>query len=187
MGYALAESFASKGADVLLVSGPVQVRAKHERIHVVSVTSAHEMLKACEQAVDETDIAVFAAAVADYAPEDPADQKLKKKEETLSIRLRPTPDIAATLGRSKRSDQFFAGFALETENAVEHGKKKLQRKNFDLIVINSLEDEGAGFGTDTNKVTIVDKSGNINTFGLKHKEDVAADIVFRIINSYKNA
>jgi phosphopantothenoylcysteine decarboxylase/phosphopantothenate--cysteine ligase len=187
MGYALAEAVARHGADVVLVSGPVHLTLENSRIQIIRVTSAAEMLQACEEYVDRIDVAIFSAAVSDYAPEDPAHHKLKKGEETLDLRLRPTPDIAAELGRKKRPDQLFVGFALETEQALAHGRDKLRRKNFDLIVVNSLEDEGAGFGTETNKVSILDKSGNIDTFELKHKNEVARDVVDRIIKSYVHA
>jgi len=180
MGYAIARRFAALGARVVLVSGPTQLILENAGVQCVNVTSADEMLSACKQHIKKTDIAVFAAAVADYAPESPALQKIKKQRYTLELRLRPTPDIAATLGKEKGKGQFFVGFALETENAIASAKTKLKAKNFDLIVVNSTEHEGAGFGTDTNRVSIIDRSGNIDNFELKHKDDVAADIVEKI-------
>jgi phosphopantothenoylcysteine decarboxylase/phosphopantothenate--cysteine ligase len=187
MGFALAEAYAGLGAEVMLVSGPGAMLPLHKNIKVVSVTSASEMLRAAESLIDRADIAVFAAAVADFTPAEPADKKMKREKDELVIRLKPTVDIAAELGRRKRSDQLFVGFALETNDGLKNAEGKLKRKNLDLIVLNSLEDEGAGFGTETNKITMIDKSGNIDTFGLKLKSEVALDIVDKTIKMLQHA
>jgi phosphopantothenoylcysteine decarboxylase/phosphopantothenate--cysteine ligase len=177
MGYAIADAFAQSGADVTLISGPTQLEPIQKSVNVIRVTSASQMFDACENVADEIDIAVFSAAVADFTPEIVADKKIKREKDDLVIRLKPTLDIAGELGKKKRSNQLFVGFALETNDGLKNAKGKLERKNLDLIVLNSLEDKGAGFGTDTNKITMIDKSGNIDKFELKHKQDVARDIV----------
>ncbi len=187
MGYAIAEAFARQGAWVTLVSGPVSVSAQHHRITVVDVTTAAEMYDACREHIGQTDIAVFNAAVSDFTPETPLTNKMKRGSADRTIRLQPTRDIAAEMGKQKRSGQLFAGFALETGNGLENARKKLERKNLDLVVLNSLEDEGAGFGTETNKVTFVDKSGFIDTFEVKPKREVAGDIVRKIAKMMKHA
>ncbi|WP_454881917.1 bifunctional phosphopantothenoylcysteine decarboxylase/phosphopantothenate--cysteine ligase CoaBC [Sphingobacterium detergens] len=175
MGYAIAQQLKELGADVTLVSGPTAL-PKPDQITVVPVTSAAEMLQACEKYFDHAAIIVMSAAVADYTPIEVASQKIKKKEEEFSIALKKTTDILATLGSKKKKDQLLIGFALETNNELENAKDKLVRKNLDFIVLNSMQDQGAGFATDTNKVTIINRSGESNVFPLKSKEDVAKDI-----------
>jgi len=175
MGYAIAQQLKELGANVTLVSGPTTL-PKPDQITVVPVTSAAEMLQACEKYFDHAAIIVMSAAVADYTPIEVASQKIKKKEEEFSIALKKTTDILATLGSKKKKDQLLIGFALETNNELENAKDKLVRKNLDFIVLNSMQDQGAGFATDTNKVTIINRSGESNVFPLKSKEDVAKDI-----------
>jgi phosphopantothenoylcysteine decarboxylase/phosphopantothenate--cysteine ligase len=181
MGFSLAEVFAREGAHVDLVSGPTQQRAQHPNIKVIPVVSAEDMYNASAALFGESDIAVLAAAVADYRPVEKAEQKIKKADGNLTVALTKTRDIAASLGQVKRPGQIMAGFALETENEQQNALKKLNAKNFDLIVLNSLNDKGAGFGHDTNKVTILDHKHGVRTFELKDKKDVALDIVNAII------
>jgi phosphopantothenoylcysteine decarboxylase/phosphopantothenate--cysteine ligase len=181
MGFSLAEVFAREGARVNLVSGPTQQRAQHPNIAVIPVVSAEEMYHASAARFAESDIAVLAAAVADYRPVEKAEQKIKKTDGNLTLALTKTRDIAASLGQVKRPGQVMAGFALETENEQQNALKKLDAKNFDLIVLNSLNDKGAGFGHDTNKITILDHKHGVRTFELKDKKDVARDIVNAII------
>ncbi|WP_297071832.1 bifunctional phosphopantothenoylcysteine decarboxylase/phosphopantothenate--cysteine ligase CoaBC [uncultured Duncaniella sp.] len=182
MGYALAEECASRGAEVTLVSGPVSLSISHPAVRVVKVESAKEMLAACEEAFADSDIAVMCAAVADYAPKEVADRKIKREHsEVPVIELVKNPDIAATLGRSKRQGQRLVGFALETDHELDNAREKLSRKNLDMIVLNSMRDKGAGFGTDTNKVSIIKADGSREDFGLKPKREVAADIVDTIL------
>jgi phosphopantothenoylcysteine decarboxylase/phosphopantothenate--cysteine ligase len=180
MGYALAEAFASAGADVLLISGPVSVSTNHPDIRLVKVQTAKEMFEACISQFKNMDIAIMAAAVADFTPEQKVSVKIKRKEDNLNLNLVPTPDIAAELGKLKKSGQLLVGFALETQNGIENARGKLKRKNLDLIVLNSLEDAGAGFGVDTNKITLIDNKNTITGFELKSKTEVAQDILERI-------
>ena len=180
MGYALAEEFANRGALVTLVSGPVNISTEHPDIKTKNVISAGEMYQECSSVFPDTDIAILAAAVADYTPEIKASEKIKKKSDTLELTLKPTKDILASLGKSKSEKQLLVGFALETQNEIENAKQKLRNKNLDLIVLNSLKDKGAGFGTDTNKISIIDRSGNIIEFDLKSKKEVAGDIADKI-------
>jgi phosphopantothenoylcysteine decarboxylase/phosphopantothenate--cysteine ligase len=187
MGVAIADAFAETGAAVVLVSGPSGIVPENANVEVVHVTSAAEMYNACASRITNIDIAVFAAAVADFTPERVEEKKVKRGQEDLVIRLKPTRDIAATLGAGKRADQLFIGFALETHDALEHAKGKLERKNLDLIVLNSLEDAGAGFGTETNRVTMIDCKGRTETFKLKNKREVARDIVEKTINLLNDA
>ncbi len=181
MGFAIAEQLANEGASVTLVTGPTQQHTNHAHISVVSVTSAEEMYTAATQHFSNADITVLSAAVADYRPTVKADQKIKKKEDTLTIELTKTHDIAASLGKLKHNGQIIVGFALETENEQDNALRKIEAKNFDLIVLNSLNDTGAGFGHDTNKVTILDKNKQAKTFELKDKKAVAVDIVNAIL------
>lgn len=182
MGYAIAEEFASRGADVTLVSGPVSLKPVSPLIRLVKVESARQMLGACEEAFPQSDIAVMCAAVADYAPADVADRKIKReRDEVPVITLMKNPDIAATLGARKHEGQILVGFALETDHELDNAAGKMQRKNLDMIVLNSLRDQGAGFGTDTNKVTILRVDGSRTDFGLKSKSAVAKDVVDSII------
>jgi phosphopantothenoylcysteine decarboxylase / phosphopantothenate---cysteine ligase len=183
MGFAIAEELARKGAEVNLISGPTYLNPSHPGILLTKVTSAEEMHQACEVHFPTTDIAVLSAAVADYRPLNKADQKIKKAEAQLNIELTKTKDIAADLGKMKKAGQFIVGFALETENERSNAEGKLISKNFDLIVLNSLNDTGAGFGHDTNKITLIDRQNRIQEFRLKSKKEVASDIVNAIINS----
>ncbi len=182
MGYAIAEALADEGAEVILVSGPVSVSTAKKGIQLVPVESAHEMYEASIACFPDCDGAVMTAAVADFTPAHPELQKTKRGKENLSIELKPTKDIAAALGAVKKTGQILAGFALETNNGIENARLKLEKKNLDLIVLNSLKDEGAGFGFDTNKVAILGKDNKIKAFELKSKRDVAADIVNEIIS-----
>lgn len=179
MGYAIAEEAASRGAEVTLVSGPTALSVSSPRIRRVDVESAREMLAAAQEAFETADIAIMTAAVADYAPAHVFDCKIKReKAEFDSIELVKNPDIAATLGRAKRPGQVLVGFALETDHAVANGRDKLARKNLDMIVVNSLADKGAGFGTDTNKISIISAGSDTPAdYPLKSKKAVAADIL----------
>ncbi|RIV23977.1 phosphopantothenoylcysteine decarboxylase [Fibrisoma montanum] len=176
MGYAVAEVLAERGATVTLVSGPTSQTASHPAIAVVRVQSAAEMYAACLDYFPTASITVLAAAVADYTPKVVADRKIKTKEPAFLLELVRTVDIAASLGRQKRDDQFLVGFALETDNELANARAKLVSKNLDLIVLNSLRDQGAAFGHDTNQVTILHRDGAIHRFGLKAKRAVAHDI-----------
>lgn len=184
MGYAIARAAARAGAEVTLVSGPVALTMDEPGVRVVAVESARQMLAACEEAFAGADIAVMAAAVADYAPAEYVERKIKREHDGIDeIRLVRNPDIAATLGARKRPGQKLVGFALETDHAAENAAEKLARKNLDMIVVNSLADPGAGFGTDTNKISIQYADGRpAARFGLKSKDDVAADIIEAIAN-----
>ena len=177
MGIAIAEEFAGRGNEVTLVKGASNLNPVNQSIKQIKVQTAAEMFDACAQYFSSSDVIVFAAAVADYTPKFPDTAKIKKKEEEFSIELIKTKDIAAELGKQKSENQIAVGFALETENETENAKKKLEEKNFNFIVLNSMRDEGAGFQTDTNKITIIDKEGNVTKFDLKKKEEVAKDIV----------
>lgn len=179
MGYAIAEAFKSQGADVTLVSGPVHLDAP-AGIETISVQSAMQMHDACIRAANNADIVVMAAAVADYRPAVKAEEKIKKTGDALTIELVKNPDILAEIGKNKRNGQIVVGFALETNNEMEHAKDKLSRKNLDIVIMNSLKDANAGFGHDTNKVTIISSNGKTVSLGLKSKKDVARDIVSAI-------
>ncbi len=181
MGYALAEACANHGADVILVSGPVSMSIDHPKIKIINVQQTAEMFDKCHEYFSSASITILSAAVADYSPEQKIENKIKRKKEDLFLKLKPTRDIAASLGKIKRPDQLLAGFALETDDEEENALSKLKKKNFDLIVLNSLRDKGAGFQTDTNKVSIIDKNNNIDKFELKSKREVAEDIIEKII------
>ena len=181
MGYELAKNAAKLGAKVYLVSGPSHLTLQHSHIEVVKVTSADEMYKATVSLYPDMDIVICAAAVADYRPKLVADQKIKKKSEEFTITLVKNKDILFSLGEMKK-EQFLVGFALETENEVENAIGKLKRKNLDAIVLNSLNDSGAGFGKLTNKISFIDKNLDIKTFELKTKAEVALDILNEIKN-----
>lgn len=183
MGFAIAEALAQRGAVVNLICGPTHQHTKQPGITVKSVTSAQEMFDACAAIFDQSDITVLAAAVADYRPVTAAAQKIKKKDEHLSLELTKTTDIAANLGRRKHNGQIIVGFALETEDEHSNALKKLESKNFDLIVLNSLNDKGAGFGHDTNKIKIINRREEVKTFDLKDKAAVANDIVEAILQT----
>jgi phosphopantothenoylcysteine decarboxylase/phosphopantothenate--cysteine ligase len=180
MGFAIASAAANLGAEVYLISGPSHQQIQHSFVHRIDVQTADEMYTAAHRYFNEVDIAILSAAVADYTPSKVASQKIKKKDAMLSIPLTPTKDILASLGAIKKQ-QFLVGFALETENELANAKGKLQRKNLDAIVLNSLQDKGAGFATDTNKITIIDTKLNEKTFELKSKAAVAIDIMNEII------
>ena len=184
MGYDIAEEAANKGAEVILVSGPSNQVLKDNSIQLIKVVSAQEMYDACHANFENVDVAIAAAAVADYRPKNVASQKIKKQETNLTIELEKTQDILATLGEKKRN-QFLIGFALETENEIENAIGKIKKKNLDLIVLNSLNDKGAGFGHSTNKVTFIDKNFKELPMDLKSKEAVAQDIVNIIIKHYE--
>lgn len=181
MGFELAQKAADMGAEVVLVSGPTHLSITHSGIQLVRVTSAQEMHEACHKVYSDMDIAICAAAVADYRPKHVASEKIKKKEGDMFLELERNPDILLSLGEIKKH-QFLVGFALETENELENAKGKLQRKHLDGIVLNSLKDDGAGFGGTTNKITFIDKNLEIKTFGLKTKPEVASDIWDEIIS-----
>jgi phosphopantothenoylcysteine decarboxylase / phosphopantothenate---cysteine ligase len=181
MGFALADRAADLGADVVLIAGPSNEKINNESIKKIDVVNAESMYKATHQNFNDVDVAIFAAAVADYTPTKVASQKIKKKETTLNIDLKPTKDILASIGEIKEN-QFLVGFALETNDELKNAKSKLKRKNLDLIVLNSLQDKGAGFKSDTNKVTLIDKMNTITSFELKSKTEVAKDIFNEIIN-----
>lgn len=186
MGFAIAEALALLGATVNLVCGPTHQHTKQPGITVKAVTSAEEMFEACTALFDQSDITVLAAAVADYRPVTVVAQKIKKKEENLTLELTKTTDIAASLGKRKHNGQIIVGFALETENEHSNAMKKLESKNFDLIVLNSLNDKGAGFGHDTNKITIINRREEVKTFDLKDKTAVANDIADAILQTLRN-
>jgi phosphopantothenoylcysteine decarboxylase / phosphopantothenate---cysteine ligase len=177
MGFALAEVLATSGARVILVSGPVSLKPNHKNISYFPVHTAQEMLSKCLSAFHSTDGAILSAAVADYRPKSPVAHKIKRKSADLVVELEPNPDIAAELGKLKQPNQFLAGFALETENEMDHAQEKLGKKNFDFIVLNSLQDKGSGFNTDTNKITIIGKNNKVSRFELKSKHEVAFDII----------
>ncbi|WP_370089763.1 bifunctional phosphopantothenoylcysteine decarboxylase/phosphopantothenate--cysteine ligase CoaBC [Ekhidna sp.] len=182
MGTAIADAFRNAGAEIIMVSGPAAHLPNHGK--VIKVNSALEMLNEVKGHYDNSDVAVFSAAVSDYRPENPAKEKIKKKEDTLQVNLVKNPDIAAEMGKKKKK-QFHVGFALETNNEAVNAKEKLKKKNFDLIVLNSLNDQGAGFKQDTNKVTFFDKDNNEQSFELKSKVEVAQDIVNYVIEKLK--
>ncbi len=179
MGFALAEECARRGAEVELVSGPVSLQIHHPSVHRTNVESAEEMFHAATERFTQADIAILCAAVADFTPTQVAGTKIKREGEELVLHLSPTHDIAQCLGAMKRDGQIMIGFALETNDEVAHAKDKLKRKNLDFIVMNSLQDKGAGFRHDTNKVTIIDAQGKTE-YPLKDKKEVAEDIVNRI-------
>ncbi|BAO55882.1 bifunctional phosphopantothenoylcysteine decarboxylase/phosphopantothenate--cysteine ligase CoaBC [Nonlabens marinus] len=180
MGMALAQDLANRGATVTLIMGPSAVQNQHELIRRIDVVSAQEMYDAVHMYVSSQDYAIFSAAVADYKPVNTANQKIKKQSDTLTIELVKNPDILASVGALKERP-FLVGFALETENELEFAFAKAKKKNTDLLILNSMRDEGAGFGTDTNKITIIDKSGNAEAFPVKSKQMVAKDIIDEII------
>jgi phosphopantothenoylcysteine decarboxylase/phosphopantothenate--cysteine ligase len=181
MGYAIAEELAAEGAKVILVSGPVTVTTQSSNIKVIHVESAAEMYDASVQAFKTADGAVMCAAVADFTPAVQASEKSKRGKESWSLELLPTKDIAAMLGSVKKAGQILVGFALETTDELSNAQQKLEKKNLDFIVLNSLNDKGAGFGTDTNKIIIIEKGNKKQDFELKPKKEVARDIVEKIM------
>jgi phosphopantothenoylcysteine decarboxylase / phosphopantothenate---cysteine ligase len=182
MGIALADAAAEYGAIVELVLGPVSITPKNDSIKVINVISAESMAGECISRFPYCDIAILTAAVADFTPADVKKQKIKKNDSELIIRLKPTTDIASALGRNKKTTQVLVGFALETDNELDNAREKLNRKNLDLIVLNSLNENGAGFGYDTNRITLIDRYNNIDKFELKSKEDAAKDILDKIVS-----
>jgi phosphopantothenoylcysteine decarboxylase/phosphopantothenate--cysteine ligase len=184
MGIAIAKELHHRGADVTLIMGPSPIDIAANGVSLVRVKTAEEMYKASNEMFDKTDIAVMAAAVADYSPVSPAKEKIKKKEEKFSIELTRTKDILKSLGERKKAGQVLVGFALETNNEKQFAMDKLEKKNADMIILNSLNDPGAGFGHDTNKITIFEKGGQEFNFDTKSKTEVAKDIVDTIIRLY---
>lgn len=181
MGYAIANELAERGAHVELVSGPVSLKADHPNINLTKVTSASEMNEQCLHIFPRARGAVMCAAVADYAPVEMASHKIKRSDGNMTIELKPNPDIAAALGSIKQQGQLLVGFALETQNETQNALLKLRKKNLDMIVLNSLNEPGAGFQSETNKITIINKYNNSFNFELKTKAKVAIDIVDRMI------
>ena len=184
MGLAIAKELYNRGADVTLIMGPTQLQFSGNGVNLVNVSTADEMYHACMDKFDQADITIMAAAVADYMPINKADEKIKKKENSLSIELTKTKDILKALGEKKKNGQVLVGFALETNNEEIYANQKLKEKNADLIVLNSLKDSGAGFGYDTNKITIFEKGGQVFRFETKSKQAVAKDIIDKIIQLY---
>lgn len=176
MGFALARRAAELGATTTLVTGPVHLETPHPSVNRINVTSAAEMSAACHQVAKDQDIIIMSAAVADYRPKTRFEKKLKKSDDALKIELEPTEDILKSLGEQKSENQVFIGFALETHDEITHAHQKLKRKNLDLIVLNSLQDAGAGFGHDTNKVTLIDRNNKTFSSELKSKVEIAHDI-----------
>jgi phosphopantothenoylcysteine decarboxylase / phosphopantothenate---cysteine ligase len=176
MGFALAQCLANEGANVHLVAGPTSLTLEHPNVQITSVMTADEMFAACQAYSTQTDLWIFAAAVADYKPKDTATSKIKKSDATFTIELVKNVDIAATLGNTKRTDQFSVGFALETDQELANARGKLVKKNLNMVVLNSLKDAGAGFKHDTNKITIV-KHNTQEVYDLKSKAEVAQDIL----------
>lgn len=184
MGIAIARELQARGADVTLVLGPSQETVDSNGIVVEKVVTADQMYQACQRYFEESDITVMAAAVADYTPGDPQKHKIKKKDSLMQLELLKTRDILHSLGEKKRKGQVLVGFALETGDGISYAEEKLHTKNADLLVLNTLADEGAGFATDTNKITIFDRAGGREAFPLKSKKEVARDIVNAIIKRY---
>ena len=180
MGYAIAEKFLELGAEVVLISGPVNIQLQHPQLRIIKVSAASEMYLACCRVFEEVDIAVFAAAVADYRPAKVSDQKIKKGEASFTIKMVKNIDIAYEFWKVKTADQISVGFALETNDELVHAKGKLQKKNFDMVILNSMNDSNATFGYDTNKITTITKNLIQKQFPLKQKTEVAKDIVREI-------
>jgi phosphopantothenoylcysteine decarboxylase/phosphopantothenate--cysteine ligase len=185
MGIALADAAADYGAAVDLVLGPVNISPSNSNINITRVVTAGEMASECISRFPGCDIAILSAAVADFAPLRTEKEKIKKNGRDLILKLKPTADIAETLGKMKKRSQLLAGFALETGRGISNAKEKLERKNLDFIVLNSLTDRGAGFGYDTNRITIIDRNNNIDKFGLKSKEEAARDILDKVVAMIK--
>jgi phosphopantothenoylcysteine decarboxylase / phosphopantothenate---cysteine ligase len=177
MGFEIARTCLSRGSKVILITGPTQEKLIHKNLLRIDIESASEMLDATKKNWEKAEIGIFSAAVSDYRPAEKKDQKIKKNDNEINIRLLKNPDILAWAGNHKKNDQILVGFALETNNSIENGKQKLMNKNLDFIVVNTLEDKGAGFGGNTNRVKIIDKNNKISTFELKSKREVANDII----------
>jgi phosphopantothenoylcysteine decarboxylase/phosphopantothenate--cysteine ligase len=182
MGLAIADTAAEYGAEVQLVLGPVNRLPKHDSIRVINVVSAESMASECLTRFPDCDIAILAAAVADFTPGSVETKKMKRTGDELILSLKPTRDIAEALGKMKKKSQILVGFALETHDELANARTKLTRKNLDLIVLNSMQDEGAGFGHETNKITIIDRNNNIDKFELKTKEEASKDILDRVVS-----
>lgn len=185
MGFAIAEQLLAEGAEVELISGPTKLGLAHPNLTITRINSAQEMLEAVQSKWSDMNIGIFSAAVADYRPMEMAVQKIKKSENELTIELVKNPDILAWAGTNKAENQLLVGFALETNNVLENATSKLKRKNLDMIVMNTLEDKGAGFSGDTNKISILDIHNKLTSFELKSKSEVAKDIVAYLINYHK--
>ncbi|MDY0201274.1 MAG: bifunctional phosphopantothenoylcysteine decarboxylase/phosphopantothenate--cysteine ligase CoaBC [Tenuifilaceae bacterium] len=181
MGAALALALAEKGAKVIMITGPSKEIPNHPNIEIQKVTSAEQMFEAATSQFGICDAAILAAAVSDFTPKQVANQKIKSKDKSLTLELEPTKDIAKHLGANKKDGQILVGFALETQNEIENAKQKLVSKNFDFIVLNSTNDEGAGFDVSTNKVTIIHSNNTINKFETKQKKEVATDIIEQLV------
>ena len=181
MGYAIAEELAEQGAEVILVSGPTNLNVQNPNINKIGVQTAQEMYENCIKYFPDCDAAIMSAAVADYRPSEQFEKKVKRTADDMHITLEPNKDIAAELGKIKKKNQLLVGFALETDNEFENAQKKINTKNLDFIVLNSLKDKGAGFGVDTNKISVIDNMGNQNKYELKQKYEVAVDIVNELI------
>jgi len=184
MGYALAKAFAEAGAQVTLVSGPTSLATPDESVRRIDVETARQMFDVTREHFAESDLVIFSAAVADYTPAHVAEQKIKKQGDEMKLDLVKTDDIAGTLGYQKKENQLLVGFALETERELDYALEKLRRKNFDYIVLNSLNDPGSGFAHDTNKITVIDRQENVSRFSLKSKTEVAQDILKIILNKW---
>ena len=182
MGIALADAAAESGAYVELILGPVNIKPKNSSVRVIDVITADSMADECIARFKKCDIAILSAAVSDFSAVEIEKRKIKKGSETFELKLKKNPDIAEALGKAKKPSQILAGFALETDNELENAKEKLSRKNLDIIILNSLKEKGAGFGYDTNRITIIDKYNNIDKFELKSKEDAARDILNKIVS-----
>ena len=185
MGIAIADAACEYGAKVILVLGPASIMPENHNVKVIHVSDAESMASECISRFPECDIAILSAAVADFTPLSPSKVKIKKVAGEMVIELKPTTDIALKLGQMKNGNQFLAGFALETNDEIKNAKNKLKKKNLDIIVLNSLNDEGAGFGHDTNKITIFDRNNNIDKFELKSKDEAAKDILDKIVSMIK--
>lgn len=186
MGFCLAEEAARQGANTILITGPTHLKTTNNHITRIDVVSSADMLQACREQLADADVFIMSAAVADYTPEQQFSYKLKKQDQELNIRLKPTVDVLRTLGERKQANQMLVGFALETDNEVENAKKKIRSKNLDFVVLNSLRDKDAGFGVETNKITIIDKDDNMTVFPTKPKTEVAKDIIDTINQKLSN-
>ena len=186
MGFCLAEEAARQGANTILITGPTHLKTTNNHITRIDVVSSADMLQACCEQLANADVFIMSAAVADYTPEQQFSYKLKKQDQELNIRLKPTVDVLRTLGERKQANQMLVGFALETDNEVENAKKKIRSKNLDFVVLNSLRDKDAGFGVETNKITIIDKDDNMTVFPTKPKTEVAKDIIDTINQKLSN-
>ena len=184
MGIALAEEAHRMGAKVILVLGPTHIRPDHPEIDLICVETAQQMFDECVNIFPSVDIAIMAAAVADYRPKTVSSQKIKKNDSELTIELERTQDILQSLGTAKKPGQFLVGFALETHNEIANAKAKLKRKNADMIVLNSLQDEGAGFGVDTNRINLIFNNGNIIRFELTSKQKAANNILENVAAAF---